>query len=118
MFHSLVIILYQYKRGDEELPEDVETDRAGAFDVSRLEEVTPRDGYVTLELKVISIEYRGEGEVRTGTLKDDTDMVDFVDFDGCDDFDKLEKGDTHGSKACISRNPTGTGYSSNPILTS
>ena len=77
------------------MPENVETDRAGAFDISRLEEVTPHDGYVTLELEVVSIEYRGEEEVRTGTLKDETDMVDFVDFDDCEEFDKLEKGETY-----------------------
>lgn len=89
--------------GDDDNDGD-EPARPTAYDVTDLSEASPADGYLTAEVEVVSIENNENTEkapVYSGTLDDSTDMVDFVDFFGCPEFDKLETGTTyriHGVK--------------------
>lgn len=91
-------VLTRYFDESETQTEEPDSGRSSAFNVSKIADVTPADSYVCLEVDVVSVEYGSEDGKEpkySGTFKDDSDMVDFVDFDGCEEFAKLQKGKTY-----------------------
>lgn len=86
---------YEDEASEDEAEGEDDPERAGFGDIVALNDLSPADGWTTITVEAVSVsneEHTESGPVLSGTLRDSTDMVDFVDFFGVPELDELEEG--------------------------